>query len=223
MADQPTEVNVATGAAANTSNINVIANSTNGTLKGNPPFLFNGDRHLSKKFLLAFQLWRMINKVNDTMKRPYSWVIVALSYMDGPKVDSWKEEQLIRLDDEVNSGTLKIDKTLWDNFMDSFQRAFTNTNRKVEAYQELCKLRHGESLDNFFMDFKCLVKDANIKLDDLLHSWTCTITFFFSLVTRLHYPTITGLLYHLTPFLGTNVLFLLLFPLLSIPDSYNLS
>ena len=56
MADQPAEVNVATGTAANTPNINVIASSANGALKGNPPFVFNGDRHLSKKFLLAFQL-----------------------------------------------------------------------------------------------------------------------------------------------------------------------
>ena len=100
------------------------------------------------------------------MKRPYSQVIAALSYMDGPKVDSWKEEQLVHLDDEVNSGTLEIDEALWDDFMDSFQRAFTNTNRKAEAYQELCKLKHGDSLNNFFADFKRLVKDADIKLDD---------------------------------------------------------
>jgi len=86
--------------------------------------------------------------------------------MDGPKVDSWKEEQLVHLDDEVNSGTLEIDEALWDDFIDSFQRAFTNTNRKAEAYQELCKLKHGDSLDNFFADFKCLVKDTDIKLDD---------------------------------------------------------
>jgi len=116
--------------------------------------------------MLAFQLWRMINKTNDTMKRPYFQVIAALSYMDGPKVDSWKEEQLIHLDNEVNSGTLEIDEALWDDFIDSFQRAFTNTNRKAEAYQELCKLKHGESLDNFFVDFKRLVKDADIKLNN---------------------------------------------------------
>ena len=115
---------------------------------------------------MAFQLWRIINKNNDTMKRLYFQVIAALSYMDGPKVDFWKEEQLVHLDDEVNSGTLKIDKTLWDDFMDSFMKAFTNTNRKAEAYQELCKLRHGESLDKFFTDFKCLAKDSDIKLDD---------------------------------------------------------
>jgi len=166
MTEQPAEINTATGTTANTPNINVIASNVNRALKGNPPFIFDGNRQTSRKFLMAFQLWRMINKANDTMKRPYSRVIAALSYMDGPKVDSWKEEQLVHLDDEVNSGTLKLDKTLWDDFMDSFQRAFTNTNRKAEAYQELCKLRHRESLDNFFADFKHLVKDSDIKLDD---------------------------------------------------------
>jgi len=59
---------MATGAAANTPNINVIASNANGALKGNPPFIFDGNRQLSRKFLMAFQLWRMINKANNTMK-----------------------------------------------------------------------------------------------------------------------------------------------------------
>ena len=132
--------------AATAPNINVITHS-NGALKGNPPFIFDGNRQLSKKFLLAFQLWRMINKNNNTMKRPYSHIIAALSYMDGPKVDSWKEEQTIRLNDEVGSGTLETDETLWDDWMEAFLVAFTNTNRRAEAYKELCSLKHGESLD----------------------------------------------------------------------------
>jgi len=108
----------------------------------------------------------MINKNNDTIKRPYSRVIAALSYMDGPRVDSWKEEQTIRLDDEVGSGTLETDETLWDDWLEAFLAAFTNTNRRAEAYKELCELKQQDSLDSFFADFKRLVKDANIKLDD---------------------------------------------------------
>ena len=108
----------------------------------------------------------MINKNNDTMKRPYSRIIAALSYMDGPKVDSWKEEQTIRLDDEVGSGTLETDEALWEDFLPAFLKAFTNTNRKAEAYRELCELKQQDSLDSFFADFRRLVKDADIKLDD---------------------------------------------------------
>ena len=50
--------------------------------------------------------------------------------------------------------------------MDAFLKAFTNMNRRAEAYQELCKLKHNKSLDSFFADFKRLAKDTNIKLDD---------------------------------------------------------
>jgi len=50
--------------------------------------------------------------------------------------------------------------------MEAFLVAFTNMNRKAEAYKELCKLKQQESLNNFFADFKRLVKDADIKLDD---------------------------------------------------------
>ena len=160
------QTNTAGDAAATASNINVIAHNSNGALKGNPPFIFDGNCQLSKKFLLAFQLWRMINKNNNTMKRPYTRVIAALSYMDGPKVDSWKEEQIVCLDDEVGSGTLETDEALWNDWLAAFLVAFTNTNRKAEAYKELCGLKQQESLDNFFADFKHLAKDADIKLDN---------------------------------------------------------
>jgi len=86
--------------------------------------------------------------------------------MDRPKVDSWKEEQTIRLDDKVGSGTLETNETLWDDWIEAFLAAFTNTNRRAEAYKELCKLKQQDSLDSFFADFKCLVKDTDIKLDD---------------------------------------------------------
>ena len=40
--------------AAAASNINIITYNTNGALKGNPPFIFDRNHQLSKKFLLAF-------------------------------------------------------------------------------------------------------------------------------------------------------------------------
>jgi len=69
-------------------NINVINHNTNGTLKGNPLPIFNGDRSKSRTFLTAFYLWRLTNKHNDTMRKPYSCITALLSYMSGPQVDS---------------------------------------------------------------------------------------------------------------------------------------
>jgi len=147
-------------------NINVINHNTNGALKGNPPPIFNRDRSKSRTFLTAFYLWRLTNKHNDTMRKPYSRVTTLLSYMSGPQVDSWKEEQLDKLVEELNDGTLETDENLWDTFIENFKQAYTNTNIREEAYQALCKLRQKESLDEFFTNFKRLARDANIALND---------------------------------------------------------
>jgi len=147
-------------------NINIINHNTNGALKGNPPPIFDGNRSKSRTFLTAFYLWRLTNKSNDTMRKPYSRITALLSYMSGPQVDSWKEEQLDKLVEELNDGTLETDETLWDTFIENFKQAYTNTNIREEAYQALCKLRQKESLDEFFADFKRLARDANVALDD---------------------------------------------------------
>ena len=147
-------------------NINVINHNTNGALKGNPPPIFDGDRSKSRNFLTTFYLWRLTNKHNDTMRKPYSRVTALLSYMSGLQVDSWKEEQLDKLIKEIDDGTQETDETLWDNFIENFKQAYTNTNLREEAYQALCKLHQKESLDEFFANFKRLARDANVALDD---------------------------------------------------------
>jgi len=147
-------------------NINVINHNTNGALKGNPPPIFNGDRSKSRNFLTTFYLWRLTNKYNDTMRKPYSHITTLLSYMSGPQVDSWKKEQLGKLIKEIDDGTQETDEVLWDNFIEAFKQAYTNTNLREEAYQALCKLHQKESLDEFFADFKRLARDANVVLND---------------------------------------------------------
>jgi len=147
-------------------NINIINHNTNGALKGNPPPIFDGDRSKSRTFLTAFYLWRLTNKHNNTMRKPYSRVTALLSYMSGPQVDSWKEEQLDKLIKEIDDGIQETDEILWDNFIENFKQAYTNTNLREEAYQALCKLRQEESLDEFFANFKRLARDANVALDD---------------------------------------------------------
>ena len=89
-----------------------------------------------------------------------------LSYMDRVHVDAWKEEQLDKLNEEKDDGTLETDEGLWDRFMERFNNAFTNQNHQSEAYQELYKLKQGDSLDDFFTKFKQLAHEADIPLDD---------------------------------------------------------
>ena len=80
--------------------------------------------------------------------------------------DAWKEEQLDKIKEEADKGIQETDEVLWDNFIERFKNAFTNQNRQSEAYQELCKLKQEESLDDFFAKFKQLAHEAGVPLDD---------------------------------------------------------
>jgi len=129
MEGQQEEINVATGQAQQEAQrINVIMNTSNGALKGNPPPIFDGDRNKTHKFLLSWHLWVSVNRNNDAIKNYLSRIITMLSYMDGVCVDAWKEEQLDKLKEEQDDGTLETDKGLWDRFMERFNNAFTNQN-----------------------------------------------------------------------------------------------
>jgi len=63
MEGQQEEINVATGQTQqDTQRINIITSPSNGTLKGNPPFIFDGDRNKTTKFLLNWDLWHTVNQ-----------------------------------------------------------------------------------------------------------------------------------------------------------------
>jgi len=167
MAAQQEEINVATGQTGQEAQrINVIHNPSNGALKGNPPPIFNGDRSTTRRFINNFDLWKALNHQNNIMRKPFSRVVTLLTYMDGTQVDAWKEEQMHKLQAAMDDGALEMDEDLWDSFIERFKLAFTNQNQKEEAYQKLCKLKQGESLDDFFASFKQLANEVGVPLDD---------------------------------------------------------
>jgi len=99
------------------------------------------------------------------MKKPFSRIVTMLSYMDGTRVDAWKGEQLLKLQEAADNGTQETDEDLWTNYIERFKNTFVNQNQRSEAYQELCKLKQGDSLDNFFAKFKQLAHKADVPLD----------------------------------------------------------
>jgi len=129
MAAQQEEINVATGQSGQEAQrINIIHNPSNGTLKGNPPPIFNGDRSTTRRFINNFDLWKALNRQNDIMRKPFSRVVTLLTYMDSTQVDAWKEEQMHKLQSAMDDGALETDKDLWDSFIERFKLAFTNQN-----------------------------------------------------------------------------------------------
>jgi len=100
------------------------------------------------------------------MKKPFSRIVTMLSYMDGTHVDAWKGEQLLKLKEATDNRIQETDEDLWTDYIERFKNAFVNQNRRSKAYQELCKLKQGDSLDDFFAKFKQLTHEADVPLDD---------------------------------------------------------
>src|SRR5712672_1086206 len=65
--------------------------TTNGNrlLSGVPPPIFNGDRDKSEHFLDKFMSYEIVNGDARQFTIPYLKVALCLSYMNGPKIDSW--------------------------------------------------------------------------------------------------------------------------------------
>ena len=159
----PTHVTATTGRIGQT--ITVAATSSNGGLKGTPPPMFNGDREKSHKFIVDFRIYRFANRNNDTMSNPATCITTALTYMGGPLVDPWKEQQMEELQRCITRGTADTDERYWTIFKQVFKDTFYNVNIKVEAYQKLKNLKMKDNLDYFISEFKRLVMASGIDID----------------------------------------------------------
>jgi len=98
------------------------------------------------------------------MKEPYSQVLMAMSFMKGPKVQDWVRAQMRALDDKVDPhkrGLSEGDETLWDEFNRDFVNSFTDTAMTQEAYNKLKTLKmNGDDLDTYIATHESLVLRA---------------------------------------------------------------
>jgi len=99
------------------------------------------------------------------MTNPATRTTTALSYIAGPLVEAWKEEQLTLLERNIAANVPEGNEAHWTTFETNFKNAFTNTNKKNDAYHELQKLRHTNDLDTFITKFKQLVTAAELDID----------------------------------------------------------
>jgi len=144
-----------------------VAATSNGGFKGTPPQPFEGDRNKSHAFLVAFGIFRFTNRKNEAMSNPATRVTTALTYMQGNMMEPWKEEQMTKLEDRITGGTPDTEEIHWTEFEQAFKDAFTNANRKQEAFNSLIKLKHGpDGLDVFISEFKRLATAAGVLLDN---------------------------------------------------------
>ena len=146
--------------------VTTIERSTQGSLKGNPPKVFDGTRADSENFVQDFKIYWKINRRNAIMDEPYSRIVTALSYIKGEKVKDWVTTQLDLLDKKIQDGVLYSDERLWAAFDKAFADAFTNITKEQDAYSALKDLKMvGEDLDTFIATHGNLVHRAGWKPD----------------------------------------------------------
>jgi len=99
------------------------------------------------------------------MINPATHTTTTLSYVAGPLVEAWKEEQLTLLECNIAANVPEGDEAHWTTFLTNFTNAFTNMNKKNDAYRELQRLKHTDDLDMFIARFKQLVTAAELDID----------------------------------------------------------
>jgi Retrotransposon gag protein len=152
----PTNPTVPVSVAAPVTSINPKPRPTE--LIGLPPTIFTGDRNKSDLFLKEFKQWKMINRNTPEMSVPFDRVLMALSHIRGNRVNDWHEEQLIKLE---NTALMPTDEQLWADFETAFRSAFTDSNKRQTAYEQLKEHRmYGTDVDTYIARFETLIKQA---------------------------------------------------------------
>ena len=107
-----------------------------GKLRGEPPEVFDGDWTKSKTYKQQFCVYRYMNPNNEIMATPYYCIMQHLSWIRGPLVDDWKDDQIQDLVDKTTQAENPVargSEDLWTDYMTAFDDAFTDTTRRQTA------------------------------------------------------------------------------------------
>ena len=74
------------------------------------------------------------------MKVPYDHVLTTLTYIRGPLINDWVDQQEKTLANRTNPSKLNSvhnDEILWTEFKTAFLAAWTDTSKKQNAFDQL--------------------------------------------------------------------------------------
>ena len=83
---EPMSVNVTTAMTASNP-------PSTGGMRRVPPTLFDGTRSNADDFWGQFRQFKMVNRAHNAMRVPYDRVLTALTYMRGPLINDWVDQQ----------------------------------------------------------------------------------------------------------------------------------
>src|SRR5712672_3598873 len=138
------------------------SNGGSHALSGVPPPIFNGDRDKSELFLDKFMSYEIVNGDAKQFTTLFLKVALCLSYMNGPKIDSWARHRRLWLKAQKDAGVSMMDQSLWDDFEADFRRAYADQDTKLMVYQKLNELKmHRSDIDSHVAEFDRLIDEAS--------------------------------------------------------------
>ena len=78
---------------------------SNGGMCGVPPTIFDGTRSKADDFMGQFCRFKLVNRTHEGMKVPFDRVLTALTYMRGPLINDWVDQQEKKLAARMNPAT----------------------------------------------------------------------------------------------------------------------
>ena len=143
---------------------------SNGGMRGVQPPIFDGTRAHADDFWAQFRRYKMVNCTHDSMTKAYDRVLTALTYIRGPMINDWvnnQEKNLIaRTNTTKPNHVREDDEVLWAEFETAFHDAWTDTSKKQNAYDQLMKLTMaGWDIDTYIATFERLALAAGWALD----------------------------------------------------------
>ena len=155
---EPMSVNVTTTVPAQNP-------PSSGGMRGVPPTIFDGTRSHADEFMGQFRRFKMVNRTHEAMKVPYDRVLTALTYMRGPLINDWIDQQEKKLDERTDktrrNHVQESDEVLWNDFETAFLTAWTDTSKKQNAYDQLMRLTmNGWDVDTYIATFDRLTLAA---------------------------------------------------------------
>ena len=138
---------------------------SNGGMRGVPPSIFDSTRSRADDFMGQFRRFKMVNRTHKAMRVPFDQVLTALTYMRGPLINDWVDQQEKKLDARVDTTkrnhVQETDEVLWNKFEMAFLAAWTDTSKKQNAYDQLMRLTmNGWDMDTYIATFDRLTLAA---------------------------------------------------------------
>jgi hypothetical protein len=126
-------------------------------LIGREPEIYDGDRAKVENFLTEWNVYRALNDQTQVMATPLERTMLFLTFIRGPKVGNWVNDQVKVISRHIQQGGHKTDKFIWDTVMTEFAITFQDIMSHERAENELNHLRmEGGNLDIYSAEFKRL-------------------------------------------------------------------